>query len=163
MRRTLEASLKAVDERLADQQPRSEVDRVLSAVEAALVGRTGTTTLSPAAPFGMLPVEQRTDARTGREYTQLVEGPYRMTEPPPGSERYFDPAGFPKWRGRGMSLSLWLRKTADCRSAACGTYLLSAHSLGPHSSARCYSAWVEKRGGTPHCARAGGVCERRRR
>lgn len=145
--RTLETTLASLQQRIVEQQPRSEIDLVLQAVDSE-IGQDNAES-SPPAPTGMLRVENstRVDAATGREYTLLLEGPYTMTRPPPGQERYLDPAAFPRWSGQGMSLSLWIRRSKECGgSASCGTYILSSHHDGAQSSARCYSAWVEKRG-----------------
>lgn len=63
---------------------------------------------SPEAPFGLTPIDPtlRADAN-GRQFTQLIEGPFTLSEPAPGDERYFAPAAFPDWSGRGVSFTMW--------------------------------------------------------
>jgi hypothetical protein len=95
----LVTSVKAVEETVRQVQPRSEVDLVLQAVQAHADAKAEAAhTRSPPAPVGMQALsDPRQDALTGREYTLLLEGPATLTKPPPGQERYFDPAKMPSW------------------------------------------------------------------
>lgn len=142
MSRGLHTAFVNVEQGIADQHPRQEIDLVLQSVEAALSNQAPSLT-SPEAPFGLTPIDPtlRADAN-GRQFTQLIEGPFTLSEPAPGDERYFAPAAFPDWSGRGVSFTMWYRHP-ECSIASCGTYLLSAHHEGAQSSARCWSLWVE--------------------
>ena len=106
---------------------------------------------SPAAPHGNIFVNANTIADVnGRQYYSLINasggvGPFRLTESPPGEERFLQ--NFPSWSGTGMTLSFWWR-WKDC-SESCGVYLLYVEGLGGCSGREnklLWNLWLETDG-----------------
>ncbi len=136
--RQLSGQLEKLAAQVAQRGPQTEIGAVLKTVQDMQHAAPPPAPLQ-AAPLGKIYVNQtrRTDAATGREYTQLVEGPWYLSRTEAAGE-HRTLHDVPSFQGTGMTLSFWYRHV-ECEAVDCGVYLFVARN----AAAWCWSFWLE--------------------
>uniref|UniRef100_A0A7S0W9M5 Polycystin cation channel PKD1/PKD2 domain-containing protein n=1 Tax=Hemiselmis tepida TaxID=464990 RepID=A0A7S0W9M5_9CRYP len=156
--RSLTSAVGVVDQSVAEQAPKAEVNLVMQAVDIEKIAgnaSAATAIVAPSLPVGAIAFNHtRTVAdatNPSRSYYQLLGGPWLLDDAPKANgatfdgERWWRADQFPRFTGRGVSFTAWFRNVACPEGKSCGTFMASAHE-SKESSARCWSAWLETDG-----------------
>ena len=81
-----------------------------------------------------------TDAVTGRDFYQLIEGTVRLSTTADADARYL--TNVPSFRNSGMTLSFWYRHV-NCPVQTCGVYLIHAFDDNYNTNWACWTLWIE--------------------